>query len=635
MIYLFGSDYMKTSEIKKLDFPAADFSSWEDAAAKSLKGKSVSSLSRNTYEGIQIDPLYYKNGTITELPGQRPYTRGTEPAGSREGTWGIAQCLRAEDHEELFALVEEAVKKGQNTISFDAELFDSLDAGRLQELMRKLRAVNLPFFLDLKGRQEVLFRSIKDDPELQAGLRGAAAEDLISDGASAGSLPVDKDKFSMELAARLKAMNDTFPGLRSLLVKASVYHNAGASAVQELAFALALGVEYLEMGRKEGIDACGLSEKMVFSFAVGSSFFMEIAKLRAARRLWSRIGEAYKDEIKPFRMEIHAETSAFSQTVFDPHVNILRTAGQAFAAAVGNVQYLQIHPFDLPAVPSSPLAGRIARNIHHILSEEAQLKHSADPAGGSWYVEKLTDQLAESAWELFLEIEDMGGAWAALESGWIQEQIGKTFNDKAHNVMIRKEKLVGTNVYADLSQSAKPGKGTSDGTAAAPENHVEKGINALKPKRMSEEAEAIRHKAAAMAERRGTIPRVGLIGLGALKEFKPRADFIRSFFAAGGIHSDISPPIYGVNQALSFISTNEDVEHFLICGTDEAYENEAVQYISAIKAAFPHKRIYIAGRLAKELAGSAEKAGLNGSIHQNTSLDLINTFLVEMEGKTR
>ncbi|WP_409289161.1 methylmalonyl-CoA mutase family protein [Peribacillus sp. SCS-37] len=626
---------MKTSEIKKLEFPAADFTSWEEAAAKSLKGMSVSSLSRNTYEGIQIEPLYYKNETITELPGQRPYTRGIEPAGSRGGTWGIAQCLRAEDREELFALIEEAVKKGQNTISFDTELFDSLDAGGMQDLMRKLHAVNLPFFLDLKGRQETLFRSICDDPELQAGLRGAAVEDLISDGAAAGRLPADKDKFSMEFAGRIKAMNISFPGLRSLLVKGSIYHNAGASPVQELAFALALGVEYLEMGRKEGIDACVLAEKMVFSFAIGSSFFMEIAKLRAARRLWSRIGEAYKDEVKPFKMEIHAETSAFTQTVYDPHVNILRTAGQAFAAAVGNVQYLQVHPFDSPAVPASPLAGRIARNIHHILAEEAHLKHTADPAGGSWYVEKLTDQLAESAWELFLEIEDMGGAWAALESGWIQEQAVKTFDDKAHQVMVRKERLVGTNVYADISQSAKPGKGTTNGTAAAPDNHGLRGIDALKPRRLSEEVEAIRHKAAGLAERRGTIPRVGIIGLGALKDFKPRADFIRSFFAAGGIHAEISPPIYDTDQALSFISRNEEAGHFLICGSDETYEKEAVHYISAVRAAFPHKRIYIAGRMTKELAGSAEKAGLNGSIHQNTSLDLLNTFLVEMEGKTR
>ncbi|WP_142383761.1 methylmalonyl-CoA mutase family protein [Peribacillus deserti] len=627
---------MKIKELREITFPNPGYDVWKTTAEASLKGKSVDSLTRYTYENIQLNPIYTEGNKAEELPGKFPFTRGISSLGYREQPWGIAQTLKETDYKDLLKELDEAVANGQNTISFDFSSLKDVQFSDFEELMRSLQERNLPLYLDLKGTQ-AYFCKLTDEAiknQINLGFQGAAAEDIISEAVMAGQLPENEALFFHDWAGRIAEMDSMMPDLRSVLIKSSIYHNAGANAVQELAMAVSLGVEYLNRAEENGLSLETAASKMIFSFALDSNFFMGVAKLRAARRLWALIGDSYKADHDFFKMEIHAETSLFTQSYYDHHVNILRTANQAFAAVTGGIQYLEIHPFDSISEESKDLAKRIARNIHFILAEEAHLKYVTDPAAGSWYVESLTDQLTQAAWELFLEIEEQGGAFSALESGWIQERISNIFEEKSESALKRKERIIGTNVYADINERKKkgPAKRETSKMLIDLSKYGLKPVRALTSNRLASQLEEIRRAAEQIKDRRGNSIKVGLIGLNSLKSFKPRADFINGFFSAGGILSFQSKGIQSdhAEEALNFVSQNHDTQHFCICGSDEDYDNYAESLVKVIKQVDHVQKVYIAGKLPEALAQSLKHAGLDGMIHAGTSLEFINEVLQDM-----
>ncbi|WP_026694702.1 methylmalonyl-CoA mutase family protein [Peribacillus kribbensis] len=609
---------MKMKEIKQFTFPAADYETWKKSAASSLKGKSMESLRTNTYEGIEIQPIYEKGGIDPGNPGVFPYTRGVTAAPYDTKPWGICQTHREKHPQKLLEKIEESISRGQNVIAFDFTLLEEGGKEEMERFFQPLLEKNLPFYLDLKGAQEQ-FSVLLDSRA--AGFTGAAAEDPISEWAKEGSLPEEQAGFFSEWSKRVKKLHKAIPLAKTILIKTDVYHDAGAHAVQELAMGLALAVEYLDKGHEQGLAAELLAEKIIFSFSLDSNFFGGIAKLRAARKLWSMVGKAYGADGAGFRMDIHARTSAFTQTLFDPHVNILRTANQAFAAVLGGVQYLEVLPYDAVQKSSSGLSERIARNIHLLLREEAHLKKVSDPAGGSWYIEEQTDALVSEAWKLFLEIESQGGALAVLESGWIQGQIQKVYEARGKNVMTRKERIVGTNVYADLSQKSAELK-------ADPVNRTDKGkvLDRVVPRRLSEKIERIRIRAE-------SIPggsRAGLICLGTLKNFKPRADFVSAFLAAGGIEGAWSPPVTSVQEACEFIRSS-GFKHYILCGSDFSYKEEGMQLMKTIRRDFPEINLYLAGRMEGELVEQALSTGLSGFISVYSDFEILDGILSDLE----
>ena len=237
------------------------------------------------------------------------------------------------------------------------------------------------------------------------------------------------------------------------------YHNAGGNAVQELAFAIATGLEYLRQAEKRGVSVDQLAPKCVFGFAMGSDFFMGIAKLRAARLLWSRVVAASGGNADSQKMRIYASTSLWNKTKLDPYVNMLRNTTEAFSAVVGGADNLYVAPFDEVVRPSDEFSTRIARNTQTILAEECHFDHVVDPAGGSYYVETLTAQIANAAWAIFQQIEKAGGMVKALEAGIPQQQVKAVAAKKAEAVAQRRVSLIGVNVYANATE--KPLEGSS------------------------------------------------------------------------------------------------------------------------------------------------------------------------------
>jgi methylmalonyl-CoA mutase len=232
------------------------------------------------------------------------------------------------------------------------------------------------------------------------------------------------------------------------------YHDAGASAAQELACMMASGVEYLNRLTDLGLTADAVARRVRFNVPVGMSFFLEIAKLRAARMLWARVTSDFgvrDDEAR--RMRLHVRTSLWHQTKYDPYVNMLRSTIESMAAIIGGMDSMYTAPFDEVSSTPGTFSKRVARNLQIVLREETRLGHVADPAAGSYYIETLTHSLAEHAWQMFQEIEKLGGYLAAAKSGYIQDSIGKTAAEKRANISRRRDVIVGSNQYPNLGET--------------------------------------------------------------------------------------------------------------------------------------------------------------------------------------
>jgi methylmalonyl-CoA mutase len=438
--------------IKNQSFPSCTTLEWKAKAEQSLKGKTVETLQTTTYENIILKPLYTEQDErlVPDYPGGSDFRRGIYPLGYLTNDWVVAQQLSYETMEELQQKLNQSFDKGQTAISFNVSnnllITETNLAKVLAESYRKY-----PFSINAKGRQisflAELERIVEQDGDFDK-VNGYIGADPVAVFAVEGCI---SEEFMNDWVKNIVRSIEKFPNLRTILIDTTPYHRGGASADQELGIAMAEGLFYLENIQDAGLELDEIFEKMIFQFSIGGNFFMEIAKLRAARILWNRISNVYGAADDKSKMHIAAETSSFTKTINDPHVNLLRAGNEAFAAVVGGIQYLHVSPFD-ELTGATSVSERIARNIQLLLKEEAHLKKVIDPAGGSWYVEELTNNLAEKAWAFFQAIEANGGILEVLKSSWLQQEIAKVYQKKNHDVQTRKKSMVGTNVYANLDE---------------------------------------------------------------------------------------------------------------------------------------------------------------------------------------
>jgi methylmalonyl-CoA mutase len=339
--------------------------------------------------------------------------------------------------------------------------------------------------------------------------------------------------------------------------------------------------------------------------------------------LWSKITEAYQvaEELQG-QMEISADTSWFTKTVYDPYVNLLRAGNEAFAAVLGGVQYLHVSPFDEPEGESSEFSERIARNTQLLLKNEARLGSIIDPAGGSWYIESLTDELAEMAWALFLEIDEKGGIAEVLESGWLQAQIEEVKAKRTHDIASRKQTIVGTNKYANPQDKPL--------TAQAAATDLVTDFIPVKQGRLAEPYEQLRQKAENLAQM-NQAPVSGLLCLGTLKNHKARADFIDGFLAPGGIAAVRSSELHSIEDALTFI--NEKKCHFyVLCASDAQYAESGLSVVEAIRKRFPELKLYVAGLAPEGEEEAWKQAGVSDFITvKSNCYETLRSFLNEIE----
>lgn len=437
------------SEQKKLfeNFPPVSSKEWMDRIIKDLKGEDFNKkLVWRTGEGFSIMPFYRQEDIadlpyLNSLPGEGPFLRGMSTDGNK---WLVRQNIEVEDYQLSNNKALDILMKGVDSLGFVIKNPESVSQQAFNTLLKDMHpeSIQINFFSDGKAKEiltyfiDILERKGSDFKEVKGAVEADPLGRLMLNGKLCISFEAGLDYLS-----DLTKKSLVLPLFRTIQVNGSWISNAGADIVMELAFALSMGNEYLSVLTERGITPDEAASKIRFSFGIGSNYFFEIAKLRAARLLWSVITGAYRlSSADNSRMEIHSVTGEWNKTIYDPYVNLLRTQTEAMSAALGGANSITVEPFDKPFHKPDEFSERIARNQQLLLKEEAYFDKVADPAGGSWYIEKLTSIIAEEAWKLFIEVENLGGFVAALRNGYIQAGINKSAQERAKDIAGQKGK---------------------------------------------------------------------------------------------------------------------------------------------------------------------------------------------------
>ena len=412
------------------EFPPVSTEQWEQVIIKDLKGADYEKkLVWKTQEGFSVRP-YYRAENLTNLKhlgteaGCFPFVRGTK----ENNNWLVRQdyCACTGNYAEANAQALDGLKRGVESVGFCIDGKKAISEAEMKTLLNgiDLAKVEVNFTGCCCAAAETVnsFLSV-------AKAQGVGAEDLK---ASFDFDPLRvlnqtgafcSDKSLAQLKDIIEAAKD-FPRVRVIGVEAYSFNDAGASIVQELAFGLAMGSEYINTLMEAGLSADDAARRIKFTFSVGSTYFMEIAKFRAARMLWANIVKAYGSERECCqKMKIHAVTSSWNQTVYDAYVNMLRGTTEAMSAAIAGVDSLEVLPFDYAFRAPGEFSNRIARNTQILLKEECHFDKVVDPSAGSYFIENLTESIADTAWKLFNEVENMGGYVEAFKAGFVQNAI--------------------------------------------------------------------------------------------------------------------------------------------------------------------------------------------------------------------
>ncbi|MEB3023217.1 methylmalonyl-CoA mutase small subunit [[Mycobacterium] crassicus] len=554
--------------------------------------------------GFAIRALYTVFDELPEppLPGQWPYVRGADALRDVNTGWKVAEVFPGVGAETSGADVNGAVLSGL-TEGASALMVrvgpDGVPAAELQRVFDDVYLELVPVLLDGAGAgdysaaAETLLTLVDGlDPDNLAGLSvDLGADPLIAALGDRAAPPIDE---VIAVASRAAG----YRGVRSIAVNGPALHNLGADAAGELAGALATAVAYLRLLTEAGLSMADAVRQISFRLAADDDQFMTIAKIRAARRLWARVTEV-AGEPECGAVVVHAETSLAMMTQRDPWVNMLRTTLAAFGAGVGGADTVLVWPFDTAIAGGQPgtstgFARRIARNTQLLLLEESHLGQVLDPAGGSWFVEDLTEQLAQQAWRQFQQAEarSAAGGFDAARA-YFTELIDASAAARAENIAHRRTAITGVNEYPNLAEA--PLAPTATGAAPA-------GL-----RRYAAQFEELRDRSDAYLARTGARPQVLLLPLGPLAEHNIRTTFAANLLASGGIEAVNPGPLDadGVAGALAGAGMQAgSPTAAVLCGTDARYGAEAAGAIAAARAA-GIGRIYLAGP-AKALAGNTE-----------------------------
>jgi methylmalonyl-CoA mutase len=662
----------------KADFPPHTYEQWKEAAVKLLKGAPFDKkLLTPLAEGITLQPLYRSQDIeglehLGTLPGLPPYVRGGRAAGYAGARWAVSQQLVEATPEQLNAAALNDLGRGQHELNIRLDAAtragkDALDAEEAQigagglslstlaDLDQALAGVELEqTAVFLRGGARALaagslLMALADQRGVADELTGCVGYDPLGILAAEGSLPTSLEEAFREMAVLTRAAISRAPKLQTIVISGLPYRDAGAHGVQELGYALATGVEYLRALRLEGLSVDQVAPRMRFCFGLGSNFFLEIAKLRAARYLWSKVLGAYGADAAAAKMHIHGATSSFNKSAFDPHVNLLRGTTEAFSAIVGGVDSLHIDAYDARQRAADEFSRRTARNTQLVLAEECELDHVADPAGGSWYIEWLTDQLSRRGWELFQAIEEAGGMAKALEAGTPQADVAEVAKTQRDKLATRRTQMIGVNVYpiagerplearavdhaavatqrraaleAQRSARGDQSGAALDAYAKALLEHsdqaVEHAISALKAgatlgeleqaapsatpvsgsalpsRRLAEDFEDLRLAALAYADKHGAPPKIFQVNLGPSRRYRARADWTTGFFQVGGFAVDASTDFDGADEAIA-AAKESGASIVALCSDDERYGQELPALAQQLRVALPKAHLLLAG----------------------------------------
>ncbi|CAG9623204.1 methylmalonyl-CoA mutase subunit beta [Sutcliffiella rhizosphaerae] len=610
----------KIKEMKNNCFPKSTLEDWEIQAERALKGKPVSKINSDTYEGIIRKPIYTEDD-IKDIQTK---------ASKEKGDWTVSQQLYGQvSLTEWNEQLKHELKNGLQAIHFisypasDKNTLPIKDKSDFQVLFKEIDLQEIPLHV-YTGTSVTTFLSAIHESEVDSStLQGIIGADPIAELAATGMLNLPLNELVSHMKSNIKWKRVHIPSVKTIFIQSAPYHNGGANAVQELAATMATAVEYIQALIEMGLSIDEVASEVAFSFPVGSDFFMELAKLRAARILWANLIEAFGGSEKDQQMTLHATTSQFNKSTLDPYVNMLRTTTEAFSAALGGADSINIDSYQQEA---DVFSRRIARNTHYVLKEESFLSKVTDPAAGSYYVETLTHNLANAAWEMFQEIESLGGMVKALESNYLQDRILKIKEKRFKDVEKRRKVLIGTNMYADLKEELKEQRLIK--TLKQEETAAEK-IQAIQPVRLTASFENLRYQAKKYELTTGIKPKLTLINLGALATHKPRTDFASGFFQVGGITSKLSPSLEDTSALKDWLSAEKLEGHICICGSDDSYNEMLNEVVTSLKGS--DRKILLAGLPDLSRQEELIALGISDFIHQRSNcFEQLSTIHEEM-----
>jgi methylmalonyl-CoA mutase len=668
------------------EFSAPTKEQWKEQVVSDLKGADFDRLTWKTYEGFTVEPMYVRQDIdslahIGSLPGLEPYVRGTTALGHAAKPWTIAQMTHAPLPDAAAEEVVHARRNGQDGSALRLDEAAVLACGSEDaSAYAGSSGISLQHLTDFLLVSERLQTGIPMD--IHAGMSSpvflamaAAAERSVSHVdfnpfahmISTGELPFSIDTVFRLMHDAVRYVDQRSMPTTVIAVCGDCYHNAGASAVQEVACMMASGVEYMNRLTDLGLTPDAVARRVRFNIPVGMSFFMEIAKLRAARLLWARVtaGFGVKEE-DARKMRMHVRTSWWHQTKYDPYVNMLRATIESMAGVIGGAASMYTAPFDEVASTPGAFSKRIARNLQIILREEARLGQVADPAAGSYYIEALTDAVANHSWTLFQEIERRGGYLASAQSGFIQDIIETTAAEKRANISRRRDVIVGSNQYpnlgekplenetqnreaiadrindslrahvatrtadtAELARSLRDGLRNGSGniiagmaaalqqgiTVAEINDVLRNGgadaqhVRQLRPFRAAEAFERLRD-AVTVAESK---PRVFLATYGPGFWRRARATFASGFFGAAGLVV-MDNPGFDTPEAAATAALEASADIIVACSDDESYAASLPRLIEVLRNAGSGMLVAVAG-YPKDCVEDLEKCGVDMFIH--------------------
>jgi methylmalonyl-CoA mutase len=683
------------------DFPVPSYDEWYKVTEESLKGASFEKkLISRTYEGIDLQPMYRQEDAAQlphkeALPGFAPYVRGNTPLGYVTNPWKIAQEFAYATPEACNEAIQIDMQRGQNSVSLkldratltgsDPDQAETEDVGNdgvsiasISDLATVLDGIDLkqtPLFLNAETTSlpitALLLALLRQRGVAPEQLRGAIEGDPLGALARTGSLPAPMELVYTAMAHIATWASQHAPHLKTINVHSHPYHDSGGNATQELAFAIATGTEYVRSMLDRGLSIEDVAGRMRFSFSAGAHFFIEVAKLRAARLLWSQVIQAFGGSDEAQKLTMHVRTSSWNKTFYDPYVNMLRTTTEALSGIVGGCDSMHVGCFDEAIRQPDFFSRRIARNTHLILQQESHFDKLVDPVGGSWYVEHLTDALARNAWSLFQEVEQQGGMFSALQAGFPQAQTAEVAAQRQKNIARRRDVFVGTNMYPNLKEkplevhppdhaalkrerteklaqhraSVDQAKykatleklaqaaGAADDTlmelaieAAQQGATVGELARALRPAgiepititplnihRGTEPFEALRKASEAYQAQHGNAPRVFLANMGPIPQHKPRADFTTGFFQVGGFEV-LTNQGFATPEEAAAAATESGASIVVICSTDATYPDLVPPVTQQIKAAKPDTTVILAG-YPKDQVEAHKAAGVDDFIY--------------------
>lgn len=547
------------------EFPAVPTEKWEEVITADLKGADYErKLVWRTGEGFNVRPYYRAENLegikfLGSQAGEFPYVRGTHP----HNRWHIHQTIKVVSAKEANAEALKVLNSGVDSLGFQIEK-EGFTAADLDQLLKGivLTAVDVVFSGVAMGdlAEKVITKVEKEGVADEAHI-AFAIDPLVKGLASKGDFcsPNGEKCFGRIVALMNKAK--AHKHIRIVTVSAATFGNAGSTIVEELAFALSAGNDYLARLTDAGVEADTAARKIRFDFSVTSNYFMEIAKFRAARLLWANIVKGYNPaKACAGKMMIHAETSKWNQTVYDPYVNMLRGTTEAMSAAIAGVHSLEVTPFDTAFENPTEFSKRIARNVELILKHEAHFDQVCDPAGGSYYLENLTQSIAAEAWKLFLEIEEKGGYSEAYKAGFIKEKVEASAAAKDKNIATRRQTILGANQFPNFAEVAPKEISADTVTRKGAEGNI------LTPYRGAMAFEEMRLK----VDRSGKAPKAFMLTCGSLAMARARAQFSCNFFACAGIRVQDNTFFKSVEEGVK-AALESKAEIVVVCSSDDDY----------------------------------------------------------------